>query len=152
MLSLLPWVAFVGVGTPLAVIDWREHRLPNRLVGILAASALVTLGLAAWAEGTPANFARALAGGALLSALFLALAVIKPSAMGMGDVKVSVVIGAYLSWLGWAWLWWGTVTAFTAAALVGVVCRVGLRQPIALGPFLLGAVLVCAVAATRIAI
>ncbi len=152
MLNALPWLPLVGFGAPLAVIDWREHRLPNRLVGLLTACALLSLGIVAVVNDAPADFARAFAGGLLLGVAFFVLATIKPAAMGMGDVKLSVVIGAYLAWLGWGWLWWGTIAAFATAALVGLVRRLGPHQHIALGPFLLGAVPICAVASMHVAI
>lgn len=146
MLHALPWLWLIGIGAPLAWIDIREHRLPNRLVAALAAITVLTLGLVALVENAGADFGRALASGAVLAICFFCLAMVKPAAMGMGDVKLSFVIGAYLGWLGWSWVWWGTVAAFVAAALVAMVRGLGRNQPIALGPFLLGSVIVCGVA------
>jgi leader peptidase (prepilin peptidase) / N-methyltransferase len=152
MLHALAWVPLIGIGAPLAWIDIREHRLPNRLVAALAVTAVLTLGVVALIEHTVADFGRSLTAGAVLAVCFLGLAMVKPAAMGMGDVKLSFVIGAYLGWLGWSWVWWGTVGAFVAAAVVGIVRGLGRNQPIALGPFLLGSVIVCAAASTLIAI
>jgi leader peptidase (prepilin peptidase)/N-methyltransferase len=152
MVHALPWLPFIGIGASLAWIDIREHRLPNRRVAALAVLAIITLGVVALIEDAMADFGRALAGGVVLGMCFLCLALVKPAAMGMGDVKLSYVIGMYLGWLGWSWVWWGTVGAFIAAALVGMVRGLGSKQPIALGPYLLGAVMVCAAASVWVAI
>lgn len=67
--------------------DVRERRLPNWLT---VPGALVILVCAAGAErGAPA-----LAGAASLFAIYLALHLIAPSAMGAGDVKLAIGIGA----------------------------------------------------------
>lgn len=152
MVHALPWLAFVAVGAPLAWIDAKQHRLPNRLVAALTALALLTFGAVALGEGTALDLARAITGGVGLFLVLLLLAVIKPAAMGMGDVKLSFSIGVYLAWLGWAWLWWGTFAAFAAAALVGLLRRMPRHQTMALGPYLLGTVPLCAVASLWVSI
>lgn len=146
MLQLLPWGVLAVLGMRLAWIDAREHRLPNRLVGFLTALVLIALWIVGAGEDDMGRFARALAGGVVLITMFGTAAMVHPAALGMGDVKLSFAIGMALTWLGWGWLWFGCVLAFTAAAGWGLIRRLstGNAGPIALGPFLLAAPLGCA--------
>ena len=82
----------------LSVIDARRHRLPNALtlpgaVVIVAAAAGVGHGGAA------------LAGGAALFGVYLAVHLASPAAMGAGDVKLALGLGALTGAFGvGAWL------------------------------------------------
>ncbi len=89
--ELLPASLAVAAVTPrLVAVDAREHRLPNRLVALVALGVLAAW-VAAWAlHGTPDLLA--VATGAAAGAVLLVLEL--TGGLGMGDVK----LGAVLSW------------------------------------------------------
>ncbi|PPG03119.1 hypothetical protein C5E06_11935 [Pseudoclavibacter sp. RFBI5] len=89
--ELLPASLAVAAVTPrLVAVDAREHRLPNRLVALIALGVLIAW-VADWAlHGTPNLLAAAT--GAAAGAVLLVLAL--TGGLGMGDVK----LGAVLSW------------------------------------------------------
>jgi leader peptidase (prepilin peptidase)/N-methyltransferase len=152
VLGALPWLVLLGFAFPLAWVDATQHRLPNRLVGLLTLTFHGVLVIVGGVEQRMPAVLEAIAGGAVLGAVFLIAALVNPTALGMGDVKLSFTIGTALVWLGWPWLWWGCILAFGGAAMWGIVRRIatGQRGPIALGPFLLGAPLGCALATALI--
>jgi len=72
--------------------------------------------------------------------LYLILALVRPGAMGMGDVKLAGVVGLFLGWLGVPELVLGTVAAFILGGLVGVgmlLAGRGRKSAIAFGPWIL---------------
>jgi leader peptidase (prepilin peptidase)/N-methyltransferase len=79
-------------------------------------------------------------------AVYLLLAIISPSSMGMGDVKLALIIGLLLGWFGLtAWLV-GLLAAFVVGGVIALVAlalrRVTLRGSIPFGPsMLMGALL-----------
>ena len=85
----------------LTVIDLRHRLLPDRIVLPTLVLGVVLLSGAALADGAWPALYRAVLGAAALFAVFLALAVISPSGLGMGDVKLAAVLGLFLGWLGW---------------------------------------------------
>lgn len=135
-----------AVGVLLGVVDLRHRLLPNRVVlpsyGVGGAALLV----AAAAGGEWAALLRAGLGGAALFAAFLVLALISPSGLGMGDVKLAGLLGLYLGWLGWPAVLLGAVAGFVVQAAIALVLlatrRIGLRGELPFGPaMLLGAAL-----------
>ena len=70
----------------------------------------------------------------------LTIALISPKGMGMGDVKLSFVLGLYLGWLGWGELAVGFFLSFLLGAVIGVTLiatKIGAaRTPSPSGPFL----------------
>ena len=98
------------------------------------------------ARGTWESLLRALLGAAISFAVYLVLALISPSSLGMGDVKLAGVLGLYLGYLGWRTLILGAVGGFVIAALIGLVLlamrRVTLRTQVPFGPPMLAAALV----------
>ncbi len=80
-------VCVVGWFVGLSWYDIRERRLPNWLT-VPGAVAILTSAAAA-GHGTPA-----VAGAVSLFAIYLGLHVVAPAAMGAGDVKLAVGIGA----------------------------------------------------------
>jgi leader peptidase (prepilin peptidase)/N-methyltransferase len=90
-------------------------------------------------------------GSAALFLAFLALALISPSALGMGDVKLAALLGLYLGWLGWGAVLAGAVAGFVVQAVVAVALlaarRVRRDSELPFGPaMLVGAAVVMAFA------
>ena len=104
----LAWLA------ALTVYDVRQRRLPNALTLPGAVAALAAAALAG--HGTAA-----LTGALALSALYLVVHLIAPAAMGAGDVKLALGIGALTGAFGVdAWVL-AAVTAPLLTALWGIV-------------------------------
>ena len=149
ILEALAWLTLLVLGSRLAAIDIAEHRLPNRLVLSLAAISSALLAGASVASADPGRFMRATACGALVFVSMLALAMLAPSGIGMGDVKLGFVTGLFLGWIGWEWAYWGTLLGFACGAIWALVLvarrRASWSTAIAFGPCMLLGVLACAV-------
>lgn len=147
---LLPaFVLLALVGAPLTVIDCEHHRLPNRLVLIAAAGGAVLLTLTAAERDDWQSLLRAAEGGAVVYLVLFLLALISPKSFGYGDVKLAGILGAYLGWFGWAYVYYGIFGGF----LIGAVVSIGLlatgkatmKTAIPFGPMLIvGALIVLA--------
>ncbi|MEW1980906.1 prepilin peptidase [Citricoccus sp. NPDC079358] len=102
--------------------DLREHRLPNRWTGTLAAGGAVTLGLACLADDAGwSRFWSMLGGGVAYLGLILLLHLISRTGMGLGDVKLAGGLGLYAGWLGWDHLGGAIVLGFVAGGVVALV-------------------------------
>lgn len=140
---VLPAYLFLAmVSMPLAAIDVEEHRLPDALTLPSYPVALVLLGAAALV--VPAHrphLVAALIGMLALVVLYAALFLVNPRGIGLGDVKLAGVLGAYLGWLGTdTWL----VGAFLGVFLGGlyalgllVLRRATAKTAIPFGPFMI---------------
>lgn len=118
-----------GLGAA-AATDLAEHRIPNRLV-LPAAAACALLSLAA---GVPLH---GLIVGLPLVALLLSLSLIRPQALGMGDVKLALLIVLGLNGSAADALLLGLALAATYALLL--ILRYGrpaMQTALPLAPFL----------------
>jgi leader peptidase (prepilin peptidase) / N-methyltransferase len=109
---VLAWLA------ALSVYDLRERRLPNWLT--LPGAAVVLIGALAMGRGMPA-----LLGAVSLFGVYLAVHLAAPTAMGAGDVKLAIGLGALTAAFG-AEVWMLAAFAaplFTGAWAVVVVLR-----------------------------
>jgi prepilin signal peptidase PulO-like enzyme (type II secretory pathway) len=116
----------------LSIIDFESRRLPDRIV--LPSAALV---LAARLVTAPEHWGAWLGASLGAAACFLVLALVSSGGLGMGDVKLMLLLGAALGGAITSALVIGTL-AGAAAALV-LIARDGrraLRRRIAYGPFL----------------
>jgi leader peptidase (prepilin peptidase)/N-methyltransferase len=112
--------------------DLERHIIPNRIV-IPAWFAVLAAHLAIhphhWLESLVASFGA--------GAFFLVVQLAYPAGLGMGDVKLALLLGAALGWAVAAALFFGTVAAgLVSAALLfrhGADAR---KRAIPLGPFL----------------
>lgn len=148
--ALLPaFVVLALACAPLVVIDYEHHRLPDRLVAAAGLGAAMLLTVAAAVTGEWAALLRAVEAAAAVFAALFALAFISPRSFGMGDVKLGGVLGGFLGWFGWAYVYWGVFGGFLLGSLVGIVLlasrRANRKTPIAFGPMLvLGPLIVLA--------
>jgi leader peptidase (prepilin peptidase)/N-methyltransferase len=140
--TMLPTYGYLAVLSALLVIsDIRHQVLPNILtmtaypilLGLLTIPATVNSEWTAWFSG--------LLGSGVTFSVFFALALIAPSGLGMGDVKLAGALAIPLAWISWSSLLWAMAGAFIASAVVGLVMlamhRANRHTLIPLGPFLL---------------
>lgn len=147
----LSWIlpallAFAAASTVLTLVDLAEKRLPNAVIFPVLAVVAVLLVPPTWISGEWIALLWALIGAAAMFAVYFLLALISPSSMGMGDVKLALVIGLLLGWFGLnAWLV-GLLAAFVVGGLIAIVAlllrRVTLRGSIPFGPSMLVGALV----------
>jgi leader peptidase (prepilin peptidase)/N-methyltransferase len=142
---------FAALGVVLGVVDAVVRRLPNVLTLAWAGGTTAALLLPAVLEHRGGDWLRAVLAGTVLTVLFGAVALLRPGAMGWGDVKAAAAVGVALGWLGWAAVYGGVLLAFLLASVFAVVLlvrrRAGRRSQLALGPFLvIGALVVIALA------
>ncbi len=138
-LAALAWLALIAV--PLAFIDAAVQRLPDLLTISAFAGTLVLLAAAEGTAHQPWLLVRAVIGAAALAGFYLALWLLFPDQLGMGDVKLAASIGLVLAWGSWSELFLGALAgAFLGAVYAQVLsARHGLggRVYLPLGPFLL---------------
>lgn len=123
---VLPAVLYLAAaGLALSLIDLDTHRLPDAIVLPSIAVATGLLALASFNPGGTSSWQpllRAVIGGSVLFALYLATRLVYPKGMGFGDVKLAALLGLYLGWFGWSSL----VVGWFAAFLLGGVFSIGL--------------------------
>jgi leader peptidase (prepilin peptidase)/N-methyltransferase len=108
--AVLSWMA------ALSVVDIRQRRLPNRLT--LPGALVILVVATAGGRGVPAVI-----GAAALAGAYLVVHLLAPAAMGAGDVKLALGLGALTAALG-AEVW---ALAALGAPLVTVVWAVVAR-------------------------
>lgn len=154
-LAALPaylWLA--GAGVALAGIDIDVKRLPNVIVYpsiLIVGGWLVGLSLVL---GEPGQAGRTVLAGLALGGFFGVIHLAAPRGMGMGDVKLAVLIGSALGWLGWAEVLVGGFLAFLLGAVVGLALmasgKAGRKSALPFGPFMLLGCLIAVVAGEQI--
>jgi leader peptidase (prepilin peptidase)/N-methyltransferase len=128
LLPALPaYLFFVAVGIALTAIDLSVMRLPNAIVYPSYVVLALLLTGASVVEGSLQPLARAAVGSVAMLALFFALVLANPKGMGMGDVKLSGVIGAALGFLSYPALVVGAFAAFVLGGFAGAVLLVSRR-------------------------
>jgi leader peptidase (prepilin peptidase)/N-methyltransferase len=126
-------LVLVVVLVPVALIDVEHRIIPNKIT-LPAAVAAVAIGAALDLKGVPEQLiAGAGAGGFLLAFLLM-----YPRGMGMGDVKLAVVLGLFLGRSVGVAILAGVLTATLVGAVV--IARVGVeagrKTAVPFGPFL----------------
>lgn len=140
--ALLGPIYLLGVAWPLARIDIREHRLPNRLV--LPALPITLCGqvLASAVSNEWSSLLQAVV--AMLVAFAIGLLLNRFATLGMGDVKLIAASSLMLGWfspvmpLAAVFIALGAATAVVVPMLM--LRRLSLGGGVALGPYLLGGV------------
>lgn len=144
-LALPAFLFFAILGAQLARIDVALHLLPNPLVLMLLIGGLVLLLPPGIIDQQANDLLRAVLGAFILFAGYLALGLMSPGGIGMGDVKLAAPVGLYLGYLGWSQLLYGGLLGFILNGLVTVlILKRNDRKyttEVAHGPSMLGAVL-----------
>jgi prepilin signal peptidase PulO-like enzyme (type II secretory pathway) len=148
---VLPALLYLAAaGALLGFIDVAVRRLPDRFtLPSYGAAAALLAAAAPFAQDGPQRFAHALVGMAALFALYFAQAFAVPSGIGMGDVKLSGVLGLYLGWFGQdAW-----ITGLLATYLLGGLAALGImivrrsrKGEFPFGPYMLAGTLLAVLA------
>ncbi len=140
-LELVAFLALTAISIALALIDLDTKTLPNAIVLPSLLAGVVLLGAASALRADWTGLLQALAGGAILFAFYLILALVKPGGMGFGDVKLAAVLGLYLGFLGWGNLLVGSFAAFLFGGLFGIALmilrRAGRKSRIPFGPWMI---------------
>lgn len=150
-----PAFVYIGaVGTVLALIDLEVHRLPDRLTLPSYPIVALLLLIPAIVDGQWGAYGRAWLGALALFAFYLALALIYPAGMGMGDVKLAGVLGLGLGFLGWPYVIVGLFAAFLFGAVIGIVLMIlgkaGRKTAVPFGPFMIAGAIVAIVFAQEL--
>lgn len=140
--ALLPaFLALALTSTPLVLIDFEHHRLPDRLVFAAFLAAAVLLTLAAAVHHDWHAWLRAVEGAAAVFAVLFLIAFISPRSFGFGDVKLGGLLGGYLGWFGWMYVYYGIFGGFLLGAVIAVALlatrRASLKTKLAFGPTLI---------------
>jgi leader peptidase (prepilin peptidase)/N-methyltransferase len=146
LLVLVCWLGLFGVA--ISAVDLRHHRLPDALTvpgGLVTALIVLITGVGWPGSG---SVSRALLAALVFAALLALPALVSPTAMGWGDVKLAPTLGLATGFLSWQSLLLGVCLGFVLAAvvaLIGIVLRKWtVKSSIAFGPFLVaGAWLAC---------
>ncbi len=131
-------VFVIAVLVVLSRHDLQQRLIPNRIVvpaWICVLLAHLAIHPDAWLEWLVASFGA--------GAFFLAVALAYPAGLGMGDVKLALLIGAALGWAVVTALFLGTLASGLVA--VAILAREGSsarKRAIPLGPFLAGGAIV----------
>ncbi|WP_254678274.1 prepilin peptidase [Curtobacterium sp. SGAir0471] len=126
----------MAVSVALSLIDLDTHRLPNAVVYPAAVVLLVLLSVVSAVSTDWGALLRGLLGAVVLGGAYLVLALAVPGGMGLGDVKLAVVLGLVLAYLGWGPLAVGAFGGFLVGGTVAIALVVAGRARIGSGvPF-----------------
>jgi len=145
---LLTLLVLSGGCVALAAIDLDVHRLPDRIVAPCAAMLLLGLSLVSLFGAGPGPWWRALLCALGSGAFYLLLALLSLArgtwGVGLGDVKLSMLLGAALGWFGVQNAVLGIYAGFVVGGVMALALllarRVDLHGHLAYGPaMMLGA-------------
>ena len=134
--------AWVLIATSIAVVDAREHRIPNGLVGCLSVFTLGVIAAASALEGDWSAAFWTVVWAALTVGVALCVHVASAGSLGMGDVKLAFPVALLLGWFGSDAVWTALlVTPVLAGLFVGYRSIARLPQePVPLAPYILAGV------------
>ena len=137
---MLPFIPLAYFGIRLSVIDFKSHRLPNRLVGWFAFTALAVMSVLSLGGSHLGQLANAIAIAVATTTTYLLLYFLSRGSLGMGDVKFAFPLGLSLGWFAADYWLMSILGTFLIAGLVSVfglaTRRLDKNSKLALGPFM----------------
>lgn len=139
--SALPgFLFFTAVLIAVSVIDLDYYIVPNRIVLVALATSVPLLTATAVVDDRGSDLKNALIGMLAASGGLAILHFAYPRGMGMGDVKLALILGLYLGWLSLGHVFLGIFLGFLLGSIVGLMLiATGLRsrsQHLPFAPFL----------------
>ncbi|MBO1334895.1 A24 family peptidase [Streptomyces sp. VRA16 Mangrove soil] len=135
------WLLLAPLGVLLATVDFAVHRLPDVLTLPFAVLCAGALGVAALLPEPGGSWRSAGLGALGMGAFYLVLHLANSRAMGFGDVKLALGLGAALGWYGLGVLFIGVFAGVLLNGLFALVLvvarRAGRKTEIPFGPFML---------------
>ncbi len=119
--ALPAYLVFFAAMVAVTVIDLEHYIVPNRIVLATLVASTPLLALAALLGDDWPSLGTALLGSLAAGAGLLVINLISPKGMGMGDVKLALVLGLFLGWIGLGHVVLGVFLGFLLGALGGVV-------------------------------
>ena len=137
-------LAFAGlfwVLVVLTVIDFEHKLLPTRVIYPSLITGWVLLGVDALVRDDIGRLLDALIGMAIFGGFFFTVAFLVPRGMGMGDVRLALLLGTFVGYLGGAGLvllamFMSFLTGAVIGVIVAAVTKGGRKMKIPFGPFL----------------
>jgi len=145
LLLLVAWLVFAGAGIWLAAVDLRVQRLPTKIIVGAAAVCGSLIVAAALAGGRAEVAVTAGMAAAAVGVAYLAMAVLAPGQLGIGDVRLASLCALLLGTRGWGTVVVGAVVPWLVSAVVAVVLvwtgRARGEDQLPLGPYLIAGTL-----------
>jgi leader peptidase (prepilin peptidase) / N-methyltransferase len=111
---------FVAGGIVLSAIDIEHYRLPNAVVypllGLVGGALVVAAGMSSWSRLVWVAAGAVVAAGLLFTIVLLT----RGRGMGMGDVRLALVLGAVTGWYGPGRVAVGLFLGFLVGSVVGI--------------------------------
>lgn len=101
-LVLVPLLVLVADLVAVSVIDLQLLRIPNRVTFPALALSIPLVLLVSIHHDAAGAFTGAIVGSAAYFVALLLPHLVYPRGMGFGDVKLALLMGLYLGWLGWS--------------------------------------------------
>ena len=148
MISFLPMIPLAYFGARLSIVDFKSHRLPNKLVGWFVAVEILIMGIIEWMASDFARLLTALGVAAATMISYVLLYLFSRGSLGMGDVKFAFPLGLCVGWYSANQWLLAIFVSFLIAGLVSVIGlvtkRITRKSRLAFGPYMfLGTFLVC---------
>lgn len=145
--ALVPMLLLVSTLLAQSVIDLELYRLLDAITFPVLGAGIVLIGAVSVVEGDPGRILWALGGAAGYFILLLVPALIMPRGMGLGDVKLALLLGLHLGWLHPLLIVFALIAGCLLGIVAGVIALAVRRRSEAypFGPWLALGTLVCLV-------
>ena len=97
---LLPFLLLFAMLVAVSVVDLYDYRIPDRIVFPTLARSIPLVIVISFVEDLPEAAVWAVMGALLFSGILFVTSLLPGGGMGFGDVKLALVLGLFLGWLG----------------------------------------------------